>query len=175
MKVQEPGSHLDHMLRQTRIHHVQLSSMADIKANMLLTISAVMVTLVSSHLMTPLFRWPALILVASCLLTIFFAIYTVMPKIPLGADPKAKDPANPAFNLLFFGDFAQMPYAEFEGAMEKVLNDPSATYEVQVREIYTLGVFLARKKYRFLKMAYLTFLLGLLASVVAFVVMQIIA
>ena len=173
MKVQQAGSHLDHMLRQTRVHHTQLSSMADIKANMLLTISAVLVTLVSSHLMTPVFRWPAMILIVSCLLTIFFAIYTVMPKLPSGAEAKAKDPASPAFNLLFFGDFAQMPYAEFEGAMEKVLNDPSATYEVQVREIYTLGVFLAQKKYRFLKMAYLTFLLGLIASVVTFLAVQI--
>ena len=38
MKINQPGAHLDHMMRQTRIHHVQLSSMADIKANMLLTL-----------------------------------------------------------------------------------------------------------------------------------------
>jgi hypothetical protein len=45
MKIQQPGAHYDHMLRQTRIHHVQLSSMADIKANMLLTMSSLVVTL----------------------------------------------------------------------------------------------------------------------------------
>ena len=39
MTIHQPGAHLDHMIRQTRIHHVQLSSMADIKANMLLTVS----------------------------------------------------------------------------------------------------------------------------------------
>lgn len=30
MKINNPGGHLDQMLRQTRAHHVQLSSMADI-------------------------------------------------------------------------------------------------------------------------------------------------
>jgi hypothetical protein len=68
------------------------------------------------------------------------------------------------FNLLFFGDFVRMPYADFEKSMEEILNDPSRAYEAQVREIYTLGLFLATKKYRFLRLAYLTFLSGLLAS-----------
>ena len=72
------------------------------------------------------------------------------------------------FNLLFFGDFVRMPYEEFEGAMEKVLNDPAQLYEAQVREIYALGTFLAKKKYRFLRLAYVTFLVGLLASAATF-------
>jgi hypothetical protein len=46
-----------------------------------------------------------------------------------------------------------------------MMNDPSKTYEAQVREIYTLGVFLAAKKYRFLRFAYLTFVMGLFVSV----------
>jgi hypothetical protein len=57
--------------------------------------------------------------------------------------------------------------------MEKILNDPSELYQAQVREIYTLGVFLARKKYRFLRLAYLTFLGGLLISAAVFALNQI--
>jgi len=45
-----------------------------------------------------------------------------------------------------------------------VLNDPSLTYEAEVREIYTLGLFLAYKKYRYLRLAYTTFIVGLFAS-----------
>jgi hypothetical protein len=37
MEIRQPAVHLDHMIRQTRAHHVQLSSMADMKANMMLT------------------------------------------------------------------------------------------------------------------------------------------
>ena len=172
MKVIQPGSHLDHMLRQTRVHHVQLSSMADIKANMLLTLAAIVVTVVAPHAMQSTFRWPALVFIVFCLATVVLAVYAVMPKVPLRITRRDTDPRSPAFNLLFFGDFTQMSYDEFEGAMEKVLNDPSEAYQVQVREIYTLGMFLARKKYRVLKMAYLTFLAGLLTSATLFALLE---
>ncbi len=57
-----------------------------------------------------------------------------------------------------------MDYPHFEAAMEEMLNDPSRAYEVQVREIYSLGVYLAAKKYPFLRFAYLAFVIGLFAS-----------
>ena len=172
MKVLQPGAHLDHMLRQTRVHHVQLSSMADIKANMLLTLSAIVVTIVTPHAMKPVLRWPALVLIVFCLATVVLAICAVMPRTPLRTNSHEPKPRGATFNLLFFGDFTLMSYDEFEAEMEKVLNDPSEAYQVQVREIYTLGVFLARKKYRVLRLAYLTFLVGLLASTVTFALVQ---
>ena len=54
--------------------------------------------------------------------------------------------------------------------MENILNDPSQLYQAQVREIYALGTFLAKKKYRFLRLAYLTFLIGILATTVTFAI-----
>jgi hypothetical protein len=169
MTIHQPGGHLDQMLRQTRIHHVQLSSMADIKANMLLTVASLIITLAAPHFANPNLRWAILSMIVFCLATIALAIYTVMPKVR-GHASSAEDEAGgrPGFNLLFFGDFAEMPYEQFEARMEKVLNDPSHLYEVQVREIYTLGTFLAAKKYRPLRMAYLTFLAGLFVSVGVF-------
>src|SRR5687767_11556657 len=165
MTIHQPGAHLDHMLRQTRIHHVQLSSMADLKANMLLTLAALVITFSAPSIANPILRWPALVLMSFCLITIVLAIYAVMPKVPFQAHAITDtERRSPAFNLLFFGDFVQMPYEQFAGAMEKLLNDPSQLYEAQVREIYTLGTFLARKKYRFLRLAYLAFLTGLLMS-----------
>ena len=55
-------------------------------------------------------------------------------------------------------------YEQFEAEMEKVINSPSAVYQAQVREIYTLGLFLAHKKYRYLRLAYATSISGLFAS-----------
>ena len=169
MKIHQPGSHLDHMLRQTRMHHVQLSSMADLKANMLLTLAALVVTIVAPQAMKVELRWPALVLMLFCILTIVLAIYAVMPKMPLRNSATKKE-RSPLFNVLFFGDFVQMPYEEFEGAMEKILNDPSELYQAQVREIYALGTYLATKKYRFLLLAYAAFLFGVLASAATFVI-----
>ena len=165
MKIQQPGSHLDHMLRQTRMHHVQLSSMADVKANMLLTMSSLVITLSVPHILKPAFQRPLLVLVGFCLLTVALAAYAVMPKIPFAS--KGGPPPNlhdPKFNLLFFGDFTRLGYPAYEAAMEEMLNDASSAYEVQVRELYTLGTFLVTKKYRPLRLAYLAFIAGMFAS-----------
>ena len=165
MKIQEVGSHLDHMLRQTRIHHVHLSMMADVKANGLMTISAIMLTFSAPFIVREQFRCAVIALMISSLLTIVFATFAVMPGIPFRIRKTARPAVHhPKFNLLFFGSFVAMEYEQFEAAMEEVLNDPSKTYEVQVREIYTLGVFLGAKKYRYLRFAYLVFVIGLFIS-----------
>ena len=167
MNINQPGTHLDHLLRQTRSHHAQLSAMADVKANMLLTMSSVVITLATPHLFTSGFKWPLLVLIVFCLATVGLAAYAVMPKLPLSRKSQPHPDVNsPTFNLLFFGDFTRLDYAEFEAAMEAMMNDPSRAYEAQVREVYTLGVFLATRKYRYLRLAYLSFIAGLFASFV---------
>lgn len=165
MEVSKPGSHVDHLLRQTRTHHMELSSMADLKANMLLTMASVVITLSVPHLIKPHLKWAVLVLIASCLVTIILAAFATMPKLPIllksGSPP---DITSPKFNLLFFGDFTRLSYEQFEAAMEDIMNDPSRTYQAQVRELYTLGLFLAKKKFRFVKLAYIAFIGGLFAS-----------
>ncbi|MCF7902775.1 MAG: DUF5706 domain-containing protein [Candidatus Marinimicrobia bacterium] len=165
--VDHPGGHLDHMMKQTRSHHVQLSVMADSKANMLLTVATVVITLSVPHLVNPQLRWGMLVIIFFSFLTIVLSTYAVMPKLPLTYKPNNRpDMKAPSFNLLFFGSFVRLNLDEYLEAMESVVNDPSQTYEVMIKEIYTLGDFLARKKYRFIRLAYLTFIFGVFSSVV---------
>ena len=168
-KIEKPGSHLDHLMRATQFHHVQLSSMADVKANMLLTMSSVVMTLCLPQVLNHSHLWPLYILISFCLITVCLAAYAVMPKLP-PADQPAPDPQNPGFNLLFFGDFTHLGQAQFENAMEEIMNDPSRTYGTQVRELYLLGTFLAKKKSRFLRLGYISFITGLFASFVGFLI-----
>nr|MBA2432224.1 hypothetical protein [Chthoniobacterales bacterium] len=83
MKVQQAGGHLDQMMRQTRAHHVQLSVMADMKANGLMTIAALMLTFSAPFIVREEFRFAVLALMISCLATIVLAVFAVMPGIPL--------------------------------------------------------------------------------------------
>jgi small-conductance mechanosensitive channel len=167
MEIKQAGSHLDHLVRQTRMHHTQLSSMADMKANMLLTITSVVITLSVGYITQPHLKWAIVVLIAFCLMTIGLATYAVMPKIPFLFKRETRESIkSPGFNLLFFADFVRLTYEEFETSMEEVMNDPSLTYEVQVKELYTLGMFLAKKKYRFLRLAYITFIIGAFASAI---------
>jgi hypothetical protein len=167
--IEKHGSYDDHLMRAAQFHLVQLSTMADMKANMLLTMSSVVLSLTLPQLFRNAQLWPLLILVAFCLLTVCLAAYAVMPKLPPNTG-EVPDVNNPNFNPLFFGDFTCMTQQHFEKTMEEIMNDPSRTYGAQVRELYLLGTFLARKKYRFLRLGYISFIIGLFASSVGFVI-----
>jgi hypothetical protein len=165
----EQGSHGDHLMRATQFHHVQLSSMADVKANMLLTMSSVVLTLSLPQVLKNDHLWPLNILIGFCLLTICFATYAVMPKLP-PANLPPPDVHSPHFNILFFGDFSRLTQQQFEVAMSEVLSSHDNTHAAQVREIYLLGIFLAKKKYRYLRYGYLTFIAGLFFTLISFVI-----
>ena len=169
MQIPEPGSHLDHMLRQTRMHHVQLSTMADVKANMMLTLASLVITFSIRYIADPLLRWPVITLALFCLATVLAAAYAVMPKLDFKRRP---NPANLDCDLLFFGNFMNLNYQEYVEAMESIMSSPARAYEAQVREVYNLGVFLGRKKYRYVRLAYLFFIVGLVVSGAVFLVVE---
>ena len=157
----KPSQQLDQMIRQTRQHHIQLSAMADVKASMMLTLSSLIVTFSIGYLIDPFLRWAVVVLIFFCLLTILSAAYAVMPKISLKNAPK---PDSLNTNFLFFGNFINYDYDTYLALMEKIVNDDYCIYEMQIREIYEQGLYLARKKYRFIRYAFTFFISGLLSS-----------
>ncbi len=164
------AAHLDQMIRQTRAHHVSLSAMADGKANMMLTIASLMIPLSAGFLYDERSHLAAATLIGFCVLTLVMAVFAAMPKIKTGnkLDP-TPDLKDASFNLLFFGSFAHMSYSDYQKAMETMMNDSSAVYEIQIREIYTMGKYLAQKKYRFIQYSYLSFMTGVLISSIIYI------
>lgn len=165
MQIMQHSAHLDQMIRQTRAHHVNLSALADRKANMMLTIASLMIPLSTGFLYDERSHLAAVTLIGFCVLTILLAAFAAMPKIKSGKmlDPKT-DLDKTTSNILFFGTFTRMSYPEYKDAMESMMNDANAVYEAQVREIYTMGQYLAQKKYRFVLFSYLSFIAGVLIS-----------
>jgi len=156
-----PGTHLDHLLRQTRMHHVQLSAMADVKANIMLSLAAVLTTFSIGYLSDPVLRWPVVVLILFCGATALFAAYAVMPKLNFDFRPNVKDPD---CNILFFGNFMNLEYEDFNQIMDEMMHSSDKVYEAQVREVYELGVYLGHQKYRYVRYAYLSFISGLVSS-----------
>ena len=167
----ESGGHLDQMFRQTRIHHAQLSQMADVKASMMLTLASLIITFSIGYLNDPVLRWPTISMICCCVVTIISAAYAVMPKLNLRTRQSVKDPD---FNILFFGSFIHMDYQEFASIINEIAHDPTLTYEAQLREIYEIGIYLGRKKYRYIRIAYGAFLLGVVLSVFTLVITAIV-
>lgn len=164
-----PATHLDHLMRQTRMHHVQLSAMADVKANIMLTLSAVVTTFSIGYLNDPFLRWPVVVLILFCILTIFCAAYAVMPKLNFDFKPDVK---KLDCNILFFGSFMNLDYVEYAEIMQEIVQSPDKVYEVQIREVYELGVYLGYQKYRYVRLAYQSFLTGLVCSGLTLVMVE---
>ena len=151
-------SSVDNILRTIQQHHVQLSVMADTKASILITISSIVLTIALSRSGDARLR-PALLTIAvSSLISLLLAIIAVLPTF-------ARRRGLPA-NLFFFGHFASMTEAEFMDEMERTLETDAAVYTAAARDIHSLGVYLYRKKYRFLRLAYIALLSGFVIATV---------
>jgi hypothetical protein len=156
-----PRTSVDNLLRTAQQHHVQLSVMADTKASILITISSIVLTIALSRASDPQLRPALLTLAAACLISLLLAIIAVLPTF---ARSRRQDVGR---NILFFGHFAQMSDEEYIHEMEHILSSDALVYEAAVRDIHSLGVYLYKKKYRFLRFAYVALLFGfILATVV---------
>jgi len=169
----KPGRGVETMYRATYRTHVNLSSIADNKANIMLSVNAIVLSVVVANLATkldsnPHLVIPTIILVAVCLGSLFYAIQATRPKVTEGKssleDIKAK-----RSNLLFFGNFYNMPIDDFHYGMMEMIRDEDFLYSSMTRDLYYLGVVLA-KKYTFLRICYNIFLFGIIVAVVAFLV-----
>ncbi len=167
MHIEQPRSQIDYMLRETRNQLVSFSQMADIKANILLSISSVLTTLSIAKLTDPSWTLPIVVLVICLLGSIFLALLAVIPSMRLLRRGKLNT-KDPNFNTLFFGDYALISYEEYLAHMEEVMNDPDRLYEVQVREIYSAGKYLQNTKFNYIKYGYILFFIGLLSSVIIY-------
>ncbi len=154
----------DNLLRTAQQHHVQLSMMADMKANILITVSSIVLTFSLRELAVPELKYAALVLAGFTLAALFLAVLAVLPKYrPLGlASAEASLPS--AFNVLFFGHFAELDQDRFLREIAQRMRSDAAVYAAQCHDLYSLGVYLARHKYRYLRLSYLFFLSGFVAA-----------
>lgn len=161
------------MLRLTSENHMRLSEMADSKANILISVNAIIISLILSILIRklevdPHLTIPTYLFLATSVATIVLAILATRPKVTSGAFSK-EDVIQGRTNLLFFGNFFKTSLDEYKWAMSMMMRDPNYLYGGLVEDIYYLGVVLGRK-YKLLSLAYYIFMVGILASVVAFVI-----
>jgi predicted metal-dependent HD superfamily phosphohydrolase len=159
------------MFRTTSQNHFQLSSLADGKANIMISVNAIIISVLLSVLLVrlpyyPNFAIPTVVLITSCLGAMIFAILATRPSVKSGRFSK-EDIRAKKTNLLFFGNFHQMEVDEYQWGMNELLKDRDYLYNSMIKDIYFLGVVLA-KKYKYLRISYTIFMFGLIASVIAF-------
>ncbi len=161
------------MFRIMSENHVNLSQMADSKANIMISINTIVVSILVSVLLGklqfyPQYIIPAILLITVCLGAIVFAILATRPNINEGKFSR-EDIQNKEVNLLFFGNFYNMDLSEYDWAMKEMMQDKEYLYGSMIKDIYFLGVVLARK-YRLLRISYNIFMFGLVTSIIAFAI-----
>jgi predicted metal-dependent HD superfamily phosphohydrolase len=160
------------MLRLTSQNHLELSDMADGKASILISVNAIIISVILSLLIRRIqvdtyLTIPTIIFLISSLTTISIAILATRPKVSEGNFSR-EDILNKKTNLLFFGNFYKSSLEEYQWAMNTMMRDTDYLYGSVIQDIYHLGVVLARK-YKLIRLAYTIFMIGILVSVLAFV------
>ncbi|MGN6647804.1 MAG: Pycsar system effector family protein [Cytophaga sp.] len=161
------------MFRTTSTNHLRLSEMADNKANIMITVNSIIISVLLTVLFRkldtdPRFLVPTMLLLFTSLVTIVFSISVTRPNVTSGTFSK-EDIEKKRANLLFFGNFYKMKIEDYEWGIQQVMNDPDFLYGSMTRDIYHLGVVLGRK-YKMLRLAYSFFMFGFIISVLSFVV-----
>ena len=159
------------MLRLTSENHMKLSDMADGKANILISVNSIIISVILAVLLRRLqidtyLTIPTVIFLTFTLGTIIISILATRPKVTEGTFSD-QDIIDKKTNLLFFGNFHKTSLETYEKAMQKMMNEPDYLYGSLVKDIYQQGVVLARK-FKLIRLAYNIFMVGIIISVFAF-------
>ena len=156
---------IDNILRLNQTNIMNLTLMADTKANIMITVSSIVFSVTLSNMDSEILKWPLTFLGVFSMIALIFAIIVILPKTGY---PKTHDGdidrKSPFYNPLFFGHFAHIPLDEFKSEYAQRLEKDSRTYDAVVGNIYGLGRVLATNKFKYLKLSYTSFLIGLVSA-----------
>lgn len=174
-KVALPERGIETMFRVTLRNHIALSDIADTKANILLSVNAIIISLVLSNLVSKLDNvsnayliYPTIIFVLFTVASMVLSVLATRPNVTSGKFTK-EDVANKKVNLLFFGNFHKMSLPDFEWAMGEMMEDRDYLYSSMKKDLYFLGKVLDRK-YKILRLTYTVFMVGIITSVLAYAI-----
>ena len=159
------------MFRAAYRVQMELTALADNKANMMISINGIIISIiiaaVSPKLDTnPWLILPSTVFLVGTLVSIVFAILAARPRV--STQPiTLQDLAHSQGNILFFGNFANLSRDHFQQGMLELMEDRLIMYETMIDNIYDIGVVL-KKKFALLKVAYTSFMLALLLGVFSF-------
>ncbi len=160
-----PGRETINLMRTIHQNQTQQITQADQKANILISIVAVVITILSTNLDSirnfspPLLALFFLFLIAE-FLTIGLGLLVIFPK-NISSPFKKKKKAKPIkLNPIFFGTYLQLSEKKFVETMFNNINDLNRVRRLFLVDIYRTGLVL-KKKYTLLQYAYGSMILGL--------------
>ncbi len=150
-----------HMVRTVQQLTMQMSQMADQKASILMGATFVVFTVAIGQAARTQMPLALGVLALFAFVSAVLAVTAVLPR----ATPHSV-PADT--NILFFGNFSRMSESEFIASAKALLHDDDDLFAAMLRDIHQNGSVLAQRKYRYLALAYRSFIIGLTVTFIVF-------
>ncbi|MEN8663003.1 MAG: Pycsar system effector family protein [Lentimonas sp.] len=151
------------VLSSTQSKHVHYISLADRRAQVIITINAFLIPLTLSGYTMPEIRLGITLFTLAAALSIFFAIISLMPK-------RYKADASSGCNLLHFSGIWEYDEASYKELMRGALESRTTITELMVSDIYHLSNDVLRPKFRWIRLSFYAFLAGLSCALTFIVV-----
>lgn len=174
-KAKDPGlgtnRGIETMFRTSYRTHIDLSHLADNKANIMISINGIIISILLASISpkidaNPWLLLPTALLLVGCLSSLVFAILAARPRVSSHI-VTLEDVRSDRSNILFFGNFVSLDEDEFVEGMKELITDTDRLYVNMIRDIYSLGGVLA-KKFKLLRVSYTLFMFGLVTGVLLF-------
>lgn len=159
------------MFRTSYRTHIELSAIADNKSNIMISINGIIISIILASISpkidsNPWLLIPTAILLITCMMSLIFAILAARPRVS-NEEVTLEDVRSNRSNILFFGNFYNMKRDEYVTGLEELMSDSERLYDTMARDLYGLGSVLY-KKFKYLRIAYNIFMVGLVVSVCSF-------
>lgn len=154
-------------------NHIDLTSIADQKANMMLSINALIITIglpaFATYLSgTSYLIIPAIIFLLTSVVTMIIATLSTRPVRTNGETDMSKLLSGKT-NLFFFGNFYKLSRDDYEKGIKTIVADRDYLDTSFINDLYFLGIALG-DKFRLLRICYGVFVIGVSLSLLAFII-----
>ena len=175
-KKKKASKGVETMFRTTLANHLRLSEMADQKANLMISINTILISITISSFLRPMSGMeslliPEILLLIVSLITVVISIFATKPSFSLRKNVMPR--VSPPIDLLFFGDYTQLSAAQYRDQLRLLIANEENLYNSMIDNIYAQGRVLS-KKYRLLTVAYNFFMVGFSVVVLSSLIMLVV-
>lgn len=168
------------LFRVTYRTQINLIRIADNKANMILGINAMIISVLIGMIGSRMIFstesingnlamvMPVILIMLTSLFTALFAIRAAQPHLIKPKEPQATETKK--VSLLFFENIWDLTTEDYIDKMETLLDSPQDIYQNMIIDIHNQAKVLHRK-YKLLRTAYVIFMFGYIISILSFLVL----
>jgi hypothetical protein len=163
------------LFRTTSKNHYTLNQMVDGKASIMITVNSILLSLAIGGVLGKFddefpSNVPTIIFAFSNVISIIFSIISITPNKTQGNFTENEIRSKKG-NLLYYGNFFNMHYRDFEWAFLQILQDKDYLYSSMIRDYYYQAQVL-NKKSAAIRVSLFTFLMGITLTIASRIILE---